>query len=232
MKFNDLALEIENNLVICDVHLGYEEYLNKQGMMLPRSQFKDTVLRLEKIFSEKNKKYDSIIINGDLKHEFGIISQQEWRDVSKFIDFLLKYCSEVIIVEGNHDKITNIISDKKNVKFVRAYQIDDVLIIHGDEVVLIPDGIKTIVIGHEHPAISFREGARTEKYKCWLKGKWKSYTLIVQPSFNLIVEGTDILNDGLLSPFLKEVDLLSMDCFIVSDKVYEPITLGAIKNER
>ena len=226
MKFNDLALEIENNLVICDVHLGYEEHLNKRGIMLPRTQFKDTILRLEKIFT---KKYEKIIINGDLKHEFGFISQQEWREVSKFIDFLSKNCQEVIIVQGNHDKITGVISERKNVKLVDAYQIDKVLIVHGDEIIDVPKCVRTIVIGHEHPSVALKESSRIEKFKCFLKGKWKGYNLIVQPSFNLVVEGSNVLKGDYLSPFLKAIDVTTMDCYLIGDKVYDPVTLEDLK---
>ena len=49
----DLALYLkkENILVIGDVHLGYEDAMTKQGVFMPRFQFKDTISHLEKIFS-------------------------------------------------------------------------------------------------------------------------------------------------------------------------------------
>jgi len=80
--------------------------------------------------------------------------------------------------------------------------------------------IKTIIIGHEHPAVSLKEGSRTETFKCFLKGKFKGKELIVQPSFNLVTEGTDILKESLLSPFLKQ-NLKNFNVYIVADKVYD-----------
>ena len=78
------------------------------------------------------------------------------------------------------------------------------------------DGIKTIIIGHEHPAVSIHEGVRTELFKCFLKGKFRGRILIVQPSFNLVTEGTDVLKEGLLSPFLQQ-ELSDFECFIAAE---------------
>ena len=40
------------------------------------------------------------------------------------------------------------------------------------------------------------------------------------PSFNLVIEGTNILKEKLLSPFLKQ-DLKNFHVFIVEDKIYD-----------
>src|SRR3989338_10722770 len=209
----DLALYFESTLVIADVHIGYEEALNKQGIMVPRLQFEDMLKRMENIFASlKNKKIERIVVNGDLKHEFGTISEQEWRNTLKFLDLLVRHCNEVILVKGNHDTILGPIARKRNVKVVDYYLIDyntneynderpltkknknnKTIIIHGDRIpekkVLQQAG--TVIIGHEHPAISIKEGPRTETYKCFLKGRYKGRILIVQQSFNTIIEGTN-----------------------------------------
>ncbi len=70
----DLGLLIDKTLVICDTHIGFEEALNKQGILVPRLQFNEIIKRLEKIVNKK--KINKIIINGDVKHEFGTISDQ------------------------------------------------------------------------------------------------------------------------------------------------------------
>lgn len=221
----DLALLIESNLVICDVHIGYEEYLNKIGVFVPRFQFKEIIKRLEKIFIQLNKKYklkklNKIIINGDIKHEFGTISEQEWRHTLRLIDFFKKYCDEVILIKGNHDTIIGPIANKRGVTVKDYFKLRDVLILHGDKIPRnsILKGINTILVGHEHPAVGLRDAGNTEIYKCFLKGKWKSKDLIVQPSFNLVTEGTDVLKEKLLSPFLT--DISNFEVFVVEDKVY------------
>ena len=221
----DLALYFDSTLVIADVHIGYEEALNKQGILVPRLQFDEMLKRMKKIFALlKNKEIEKIIVNGDLKHEFGTISEQEWRNTLKFIDLLAKHCSEIILIKGNHDTILAPIAKKRNVNIKEFFLIPSkkILITHGDK---IPDKellklVSTIIIGHEHPAVSLKEGPRVEQYKCFLKGKYEGKNLIVQPSFNSIVEGTDILRDEILSPFLQQ-NLDNFDVYIVEDKVYK-----------
>ena len=91
LKIIDLALyhSEKNILIIGDIHIGYEESLNKQGVLMPRLQFSEIIKRLEPIL-KKIKKLKTIIINGDLKHEFSSISAQEWRQTLKLLDYLLK----------------------------------------------------------------------------------------------------------------------------------------------
>ena len=243
----DLALYFDSTLVIADVHIGYEEALNKQGVLVPRLQFEETVKRMEAIFKElKGKNIERIIVNGDLKHEFGTISEQEWRNTLKFLDLLAKHCNEIILVKGNHDTILGPIARKRNVKVVDYYISEPItkksingknplkkqpktLIAHGNKIP--KEAVKdasTIIMGHEHPAVSLKEGARVEQVKCFLKGKYKGKNLIVQPSFNTIVEGTDLLRGKILSPFLHQ-NLDNFDVYVVEDKVYE---FGKLKGLR
>ena len=229
----DLALYCNSYLIISDVHIGYEESLNKQGILVPRIQFEDIVKRIMKIFEELNgREIKKIIVNGDLKHEFGTISEQEWRNTLKFLDLLSKHCSEVILIKGNHDKILGPIAEKRNVKIKEFFIIDGekILICHGDK---IPDkgmikSVSTILIGHEHPAISLKEGTKIETYKCFLKGKFKRKNLVVQPSFNTMIHGTNILRDFILSPYLKQ-NLDEFEVFVVEDKVYGFGKLGKLR---
>ena len=95
----DLAIYANKTLIFTDFHIGYEEALNKQGLMVPRLQFNEIMKRIANIFSKlKNKKIDRIIVNGDLKHEFGTISEQEWRHTLKLLDYLGRYCREIVLV--------------------------------------------------------------------------------------------------------------------------------------
>lgn len=216
-----LWLEEEKILVINDLHLGYEEALQHKGVLVPHFQLKEIVAILERIFARVTP--EKIIINGDLKHEFGRVLRQEWSEVLQLIDFLLQHCKEVIIIKGNHDPIIQPIAEKRGTKVVTEYRIDDTLIIHGDG--LIETDARRIIIGHEHPAITIREGSKWEKYKCFLRGKWKGKELIAVPSFNPLLEGTDILKEQMLSPFLTTVD--SFDVFVVSKG--EIFNFGTIK---
>jgi putative SbcD/Mre11-related phosphoesterase len=223
IEIRDLSLWFKKQkiLVITDLHIGLEEAMNKQGFLVPRFQMKELAKKLEKILETIKPK--KIIILGDLKHEFGQISKQEWFDTLKILDFLLRKSEEVILLKGNHDTILGPIAEKKNVKLVPYHFEDEYYFAHGDKIPEDDDfkKAKYLIIGHEHPAISVRTEFRSEKYKCFIYGKYEDKKLIVVPSFNLVNEGTDLLKEHLLSPILKKCNLDEFDVFIVEDKAYD-----------
>ncbi|HMK53906.1 MAG TPA: metallophosphoesterase [Methanobacteriaceae archaeon] len=198
----DLTLVADDYLVISDLHLGYEEALNYQGVMVPKFQYQLIVERMNKIISHTKK--EKIIISGDLKHEFGKISRQEWNETLNFIEFLNKHFQEIILIRGNHDPLTPIIASKTGLEVYKQFSTGNFLVMHGDQVPKEDIDEDTIIIGHEHPAVGLRSGQRMEKIKCFLKGTFKDKNLIVMPSFNFISEGSDVLHEKALSPFLKE----------------------------
>lgn len=224
MEIIDLGLYLHscNALVISDLQLGYEEALNRKGILVPRFQFKDIIDRLEKMFKmlkERQLPLELFIIDGDLKHNFGSITNQEWREILKLFDFVKKHCKRLIVVKGNHDMVLAPVIRKRDVELVDELILGDILFLHGHELPATVDKkVKTIVIGHEHPALTLREGYSREQFKCFLKGKWKKYNLIVLPSFNPLIPGSDVLSEKQLSPFLKNVR--KFEAFIVEDKVY------------
>lgn len=215
----DLAILLPEHktLIIADTHIGYEEALNKQGVLIPRTQNSLTVKRLDKIIKETRP--EIIIINGDVKHEFGTISETEWRNTIKLIDHLARKSKKLILIKGNHDKILGPIAEKRNIEIHTHLKIDNILITHGHKEPISKqlENVKTIIIGHEHPAISLEDYPRVEKYKCFLKGTYKRKKLIVAPSFLPIVEGTDIMREKTLSPLITNLN--NMEVFIVGDKV-------------
>ncbi|GAF89407.1 unnamed protein product, partial [marine sediment metagenome] len=54
IKILDLCLYLkkEKILILADTHIGYEEALNKQGILIPRFQFKEIIERLEKVLKK------------------------------------------------------------------------------------------------------------------------------------------------------------------------------------
>jgi uncharacterized protein len=222
-----LYIEKQKILVIADSHMGHEEALNKEGVLIPRLQYKEIMKHLEPIFKEV--KPEMVVMLGDIKHEFGTISRQEWRDTLNLLDFLLSKTGKVILIKGNHDTILGPLADKKGLAVRDSFSIDNILFCHGHKLVDEKSEAfkksKTIIIGHEHPAISLRDGPRVEKYKCFLLGKFKKKNLIVMPSFNFVTEGTDVMQEKLLSPFLE--NLADFEAFVVGDKAYR---FGKVKN--
>lgn len=233
IKGKSLWMPHERVLIIADLHIGYEEYLNRKGILAPRSQFEEMEKDIWELLNEVKPK--TIIINGDLKHEFDRISEQEWNDTLRILEILIANCQEVILVKGNHDTILKPIVKrfgKRRIKIVNFYEIGDIGILHGDEfdedVWKTIKRKKTLIIAHEHPAISIIEGNKTEKYKCFLLGMWKGKKIVVMPSFMPLIEGMDIRKDKILSPFLKQ-NINNFEVFVLGDKVYEFGKLGSLK---
>jgi uncharacterized protein len=194
-----LHIPEQDIMAFADVHLGYEQSLNSQGVLVPPFQYKRVTEHLNEAL--KIAKPMMVVVDGDLKHEFGTISAQEWAEVMRFLDSLREY--DVALMKGNHDTIIGPIATRKNVRVLERLQVDKTLFIHGDKVPEGLKGVKTIVIGHEHPCIGLEEDGRTEKVKCFLAGKWRGRDLIVLPSLNFVTEGTDVLKESLLSPMLQ-----------------------------
>lgn len=236
IEFIDLALFVPSKkiLIIADVHIGYEAELNKKGILIPRFQFREMIDRLGKIILKTEP--ETIIITGDLKHEFGTISEQEWRDTLRFLDFLRKSAKKIILIKGNHDITLGQIARKRNVEVLPYYSFTlgkkksnkKIYVCHGDAILKniefsSPD---IIIIGHEHPTVSIGDAIRRERYKCFLRGKWNRKVLIVLPSMNLVTEGTDIQKERLLSPFLQQ-NLSNFDVYVVGEEV---LHFGKLKN--
>jgi uncharacterized protein len=223
-----LYIKPHKTLVIGDLHMGYEEAMNRQGVFVPRVSTKEIMQAIEEAMNKT--KPETVVFLGDLKHEFGRISDQEWRDVLKILDFVSQRAKKTVILKGNHDKMLDAITHKRRLEVTERLVLGDFFFCHGDALFdKHPDfkAAKTVIIGHEHPAIGVRDGARLEKFKCFLLGKYGKKNLIVLPSFNPINEGTDVTQERLLSPFIKNVD--DFEAFIVADKTYD---FGKIKKLR
>lgn len=220
-----IYLRKEKTLIISDIHIGLEEAMNKGGVLVPRLQLKRLLEELENIIKET--KPQKIVINGDLKHEFGSISEQEWRDTLKVLDFVGKNAGEIFLVRGNHDKILGPIAGKRDINIVDYLKIGDIYITHGDKLPKNKEfaDSKIVIIGHEHPAVSIREKSRSELFKCFLVGKFGNKKLVVTPSMNFVTEGTDVLREELLSPFLR--DIRDFRVLVAADEIYD---FGKVKN--
>lgn len=219
-----LYLKEHSTIVISDVHLGFEESLNKQGILIPRTEFENTMNKLSVLINNLNP--ERIVINGDVKHEFGTISRQEWNKISELIRFC-KENAELILIKGNHDVILEPIARKNNIPLVDHFSIGKFYICHGHEIPENFGNSEVVIIGNEHPAVTLRDEIRAETYKAFLKGSFKDKTLLVTPSFHETTLGTDVLRGRLLSPFLQK-DLSSFEVFLTSEK--ETLYFGKVEN--
>lgn len=224
----DLALNVDDYLIISDLHLGYEQSLNKDGIMIPRFQYPLIIKRLEEIQDKSSG--SNIVINGDLKHEFGQITRQEWNETQEFLEFLKANFDDIVLIKGNHDNFTRFIAEKSDLQVEESFQIGASLILHGDKIPSYLDNVdaRNLIIGHEHPCIGLRNGERVEKIKCYLAGEYEKWNLIVMPSFNFVTEGSDILQERPLSPFIKAISGGDLEVYAVEN--FEVFDFGNIKD--
>lgn len=197
IKYIGKSLLIEKKdeviLAVGDLHLGYEESLNRAGIYITRTIFKEIKEDFEKIIKNVGRRINKIILLGDVKHDFGEITKQEREETSKFFEYLKEKCDEIIIVRGNHDKIIEPLIKIKEIRLENYYIFEDICFAHGDKNYLEMSGkkIKVWILGHGHPAVKISDGTKVEKYKCFLVGKYKDKKVIIVPSFFSANEGSD-----------------------------------------
>ncbi|MEM4247403.1 MAG: metallophosphoesterase [Candidatus Woesearchaeota archaeon] len=223
----DLALYLKEQdvLVLSDLHIGFEESLMRQGVLVPRFHYKDIIDRLEQVFARIKPRW--VVLNGDLKHEFGAASSQEWKETMRFFDYLQRKCEKIVVVKGNHDPSLGPLADKKGIQVVTELKLGKVLICHGDSMPKTKDA-EVIIVGHIHPAVSLRENGRVERFKCFLKGKYNKSVLIVQPSFHPSVEGSDVTKEKVKCPLAP--DFGDFDVCVVDDARKKVLEFGKVRD--
>jgi putative SbcD/Mre11-related phosphoesterase len=167
----------ERILVVSDIHLGWEASLSEEGIHVP-SQTGKLLRRIERIISLE--KPDCLIILGDVKHTIEKIEMEEWRDVPEFFEKLRGKIPHIKVVPGNHDgNIEVLLPEGVEVAPQQGVIIGSVGLFHGHTW---PDikmmGCETLVIGHIHPTITFKDsiGFRITN-QVWVKAPCDRITL-------------------------------------------------------
>jgi hypothetical protein len=203
-----IFIESIRAVVISDLQLGEELYLAEEmGVFVPQTQFNEVEADLLAILNVTRAR--RVIVNGDLKHEFGEASRQEWREVRELIAFLRERVDEIILVRGNHDNYLLTIAGSIGIQVYDPYYFTGgIAFTHGHKRIEYPRGMNALVIGHEQPAIILKRGFDRVKIPCLLYGKTKSGEgFVCLPAFSPLAEGTAVnasKKDELLSPILRE----------------------------
>ncbi len=226
---------VNSTLVVADLHLGYEDALRERGVELPYEQYPWIKGEILRYIRERDP--ETVILNGDIKHEFGGALSQEWREVLDLIRSLREEGVRIEAVRGNHDNYLIPILLREGIEIRDPYLLlGNVMYFHGHkELLAIPEGVDLIVMGHEHPAISLRDDlGGGHKFKVFLKGIYMGIEVLVLPALSPLAPGTDILkvgSSGLLSPLLRRVNLDDFIVYIVDEEVgvEELGPLGVVK---
>lgn len=190
MEFLGKCLLLETGgkkiLAVGDLHLGYEENLNLSGVFVFRKLFENVLSYLEDVF-EMAGWVDEVVLLGDVKHKFGKIIGQEWKEFEKLIAFLRGKCGRIVITRGNHDKLLGLIAEKFRVELVDFYCAGETCFFHGHQSFpeIYNDKIKRWVMAHWHPVFQISEemGVKKERFKCFLVGKFDEREVVIVPSF-------------------------------------------------
>lgn len=214
-----IYIEKISSLVISDLHLGYEEVLEKQGISLPQSQYPKMRKEIERMVKETNPK--KLIVNGDIKHEFSGAQRQEWSEVSDLASYLKDAKTEMIAIRGNHDNYLIPILKKNGVELRDNYSEKGYYFAHGHGEISTDAG--TIIIGNDHPSISFRDELGVKlKFKCLLDGEANGKRIIVLPAFSPLMPGSDInqmSKNDFLSPTLKSAPIGGFTVYVIEQGV-------------
>lgn len=240
IRFLNDCLLIKDVLVIGDLHIGYDDQFHGKAIF-PGSQLDDIIVKLKGIFNllkREKVEINKIVLLGDVKHDFGKISDIEWREILKFFEFLkenIKGSGKVIVIKGNHDTILSPILKKKGITLKDYYKIkiegENYSFLHGDKMFKQCLDSDYLVFGHLHPAITLFDNYKTEKYKCFLKGKWKNMKVYVLPSFTTVSLGYDLRDLGDERKFfvIPNKLLKNFEIIIYNNKEKKEYNFGKLK---
>jgi len=185
-----LHLIDESALILSDLHYGVEAEMLRGGVWVPNRSTSRTEKVLELLKQTNSKR---LILLGDVKHQVPHNSKQQRTDLEQFF-MAVNRIAKVEIVPGNHDGgLVDIIPS--DVKFHKSdgFVIGEIGMVHGhawpsQEVM----NSKVLVMGHEHPALSFRDRLdKLHSEPCWLRAPMLEHErydkvpeqLIVMPAF-------------------------------------------------
>jgi len=207
-----LYLEEKDTLIISDTHIGYEEALAEQGIFIPPIQTSEMKNYIAEMIRESHA--SRLIILGDVKHEFGDVTRQEWRETTMLLEHLKNELGlKVEVVRGNHDNYLIPILKKLEIPFHDPCLIEgEYLFFHGHKplpVEAFREDVKYIFMGHEHPALALRDRLGVKiKLKALLEGEFLGKKVYVLPAFSPLMPGTEVnIERDLLSPLLREADI-------------------------
>ncbi|HDM92883.1 MAG TPA: metallophosphoesterase [Candidatus Korarchaeota archaeon] len=220
-------------LIVADLHIGYEEVLFESGIHLPKSQYG----KIKSMIISAVERYDPevLILLGDVKHEFGSSTRQEWVEV---LDLLrsLRDLVKIHVVRGNHDNFLIPILRREDVPLHDpSLRLGELVLFHGHKPLPDVKDAELVVMGHEHPAVALRDELGVKrKFKCALLGELAEFSLVVLPAASPLAPGTDMLAtpaEDLLSPVLSSVNLENFEVIITDEEAGSMRfgTLGALR---
>jgi hypothetical protein len=208
----------EKNLVITDLHLGFEDNLSQNNIFLGKnSTVNESIKEVEKILVKT--KPDTLTLLGDIKSGIKSITKSEWNDVPVFLEKIKKQI-DLTIIPGNHDaNIEKLVPEGVSVSTAKGLIVEDILLTHGHTM---PSenfsSINKIIMGHVHP-IFFQEKSIINGKRVWVTikcnkqkifpSKTGELEIIIMPTFNKYFYTTQKkFYKKSISPILEKIEVL------------------------
>jgi putative SbcD/Mre11-related phosphoesterase len=145
-------------LLIADPHIGWENELQGKGIHVPSQTIK-LFDKLTNLITQHTP--DSLVILGDVKYTVIKAERSEWHDIPDFFNKLSTKIKDISIVRGNHDaNLEHLLPENVKMFPASGAVIGDVGVFHGHKWPS-PELLKckTLVMGHLHPVVVFRDPA-------------------------------------------------------------------------
>ena len=184
--------EKTRTLLVADPHIGWEMELQKKGIHVP-SQTPKILNKLTAIITKYKPR--QLVIVGDVKYT--VISSEigEWHDIPDFFAKLQSYVGDIAVVRGNHDaNIEPLLPENVELLPATGAVIGDVGVFHGHKwpsPALL--GCKTLVMGHLHPVVVFRDPAGFKiTRQAWIRANCdcEAFAKILLQKHKIKIEGS------------------------------------------
>ncbi len=181
-----LSMEGGRTLVVADLHLGYEDALEGDGLHLPRTHTMG--LMGELLGAIERQGAERVVVLGDVKHDFHR-GRWECRDDVRAVISMISECCDCVIVRGNHDNYIQSIVAGLEAEVVDSIDIDGHRLEHGHA----SSVQRPLIIGHEHPSVRlFDRVGGFVKIPCFLHHPVEGVTVL--PAFSPMAPGNDLCN--------------------------------------
>ena len=198
-----IFLEKEKLLAVADLHLGYAWAHRFKGQMMPLQSDDCLLSRLRELCGFYAP--DRLAIVGDIVHDAVPVAEIR-EELELLFAELGKICGLKLIL-GTHDRKLRRFTKSEGIEFLPKFETDEFLLTHGNELREAPAD-KTIIMGHEHPAICLGDGIKSAKFPCFLIGRAGTAgarsQILVLPAFSYWAAGTNIRAYPFMSPLAEK----------------------------
>ena len=164
-------------MIIADLHIGWEMALAEKGIHVP-TQTPKLLKKLMALITDYQPQ--KLLVLGDVKHTVATAQMSEWHDIPDFFNELKKQVQEIFVIRGNHDgNLEPLLPEAVKIQPATGITVGEIGFFHGHQwpsPTLL--GCKTLVMGHVHPMVAFRDpaGFRISR-QVWVKADCNAMAL-------------------------------------------------------